>query len=57
MTESTDPAIVDGSTRPWLLAGIAFVVLLALLTIWAWVTYPADGRFAARPLVAAQQLS
>ena len=25
MTESTDAAIVDGSTRPWLLAGIAFV--------------------------------
>lgn len=57
VTESVDPALVDDSTRPWLLAGIAFVVFLALLTIWAWVTYPADGRFAARPLVAAQQLS
>jgi hypothetical protein len=56
-TEFADPSVVNGSTRPWLLAGIAFVVILALLTIWAWVTRPADGHFATLPLAAAQHSS
>jgi hypothetical protein len=40
------PALND-STRPWWLAGIAFVVLLACLTLWAWITRPATDRFGA----------
>jgi hypothetical protein len=45
------PALSE-STRRWWLAGLAFVVLLAILTIWAWVTRPSTDRLSALSVAA-----
>ncbi len=42
----------DESTRHWTLAGLAFVVFLAILSIWAWATRPPSDRHVASPVAA-----
>jgi hypothetical protein len=48
------PAMND-STRGWSLAGMAFVVLLGLLTMWAWFTRPPTYRLGPHHVAASHQ--